>query len=110
MTGHVETGRVVTDGAMTGRAMTGRVETPRGDGRRGDGPRGDGPRGEGRGAGFDPRSMAAMRAQLANQNPFYAPTGLKEWKTLPQPVQQRLVDRYKDNRATLEALSRKSRS
>lgn len=53
--------------------------------------------------------MAAMRAGLANLNPFYAPTGLKTWNTLPQPVQQRLVDRYKTSRATLEALSRKSR-
>ncbi len=98
---------------------------PRGDGPRGDGPRDGGrrdggppergrrdggPRGEGRGAGFDPQKMETMRAQLANLNPFYAPTGLKEWKTLPPPVQQRLVDRYKDSRGILEALSRKSRS
>lgn len=81
---------------------------PRGEGR-GDGPRGDGPRG-GRGEGFDPQKMAAIRAHLASYNPFYAPTGLKTWKTLPQPIQQRMTDRYKRMRATLEALSRKSRS
>ncbi|MBW3635746.1 MAG: hypothetical protein KY445_04670 [Armatimonadetes bacterium] len=98
---------------------------PRGDappdgGRRDGGRRDGGPperrrrdggrRGEGRSAGFDPQKMEAMRAQLANLNPFYAPTGLKEWKTLPQPVQQRLVDRYKDSRGILEALSRKSKN
>lgn len=76
---------------------------PRGDGPPQNGPRDGGPR-EGRGKG------AAQRAQLANRNPFYAPTGLPTWNTLPQPLQQRLVDRYQAGRVVLEALSRKSRS
>jgi hypothetical protein len=51
-----------------------------------------------------------MRSFMENLNPFYAPTGYSQWNSLPQRMQQRLAERYKDDRATLEALSRKSRS
>ena len=46
---------------------------------------------------------------FANINPFYAPTGYAEWKDLPDRMQEMMDRRYKEGRATLEALSRKSK-
>lgn len=92
---------------------------PRGEGRKrgargemgqGEGPRGErGPRGGREGAGVDPAQRQALRGFMENLNPFYAPTGYSQWKTLPQPVQERLSRRYNQGRTTFEALSRKAR-
>ena len=65
--------------------------------------------GMGRGAGVDPAQRQAMRGFMENLNPFYAPTGYSQWKSLPQPAQERLAKRYRESRATLEALSRKAK-
>jgi hypothetical protein len=51
-----------------------------------------------------------MRAFFENYNPFYSPTGYVEWKTLPTPMQERIMRNYKAGRTTLEALSRQSRA
>lgn len=111
--GGPEAGQGDGEGKMRGRGRRG--DGPAAYGRNGGGPRegeprGRGGRGKGRGADFDPQKMATVRAALANRNPFYAPTGLKEWKELPERMQQRMADRYKDNRGILEALSRKSKN
>ena len=50
-----------------------------------------------------------MRKFMSSFNPFYAPTGYAEWKDMPERMQKGLDRRYKAGRATLEALSRKSR-
>ena len=94
-----------------------------GEGRRERGPRGEGgfggrrgeggergPRGgEGRGAGLSREQRQAFRGFMENLNPFYAPTGYSQWKSLPQPMQERLAKRYREGRETLESLSRKAR-
>jgi hypothetical protein len=65
---------------------------------------------DGRSAGGgDPQKREQMRAFFENYNPFYSPTGYVEWKTLPAPMQERIMRNYKAGRATLEALSRQSR-
>ncbi len=64
----------------------------------------DGPR-EGRNGG----GRGAMAA-LSSFNPFYAPTGRSDWKTLSSQMQQFLARRYRENRAVLENLSRFSKS
>jgi hypothetical protein len=88
-------------------------EGPRDGGPRDGGPRDGGPRGGGRPGGggrdFDPKQMQAMRTFRETMNPFYAPTGYKEWKTMPDRMQEGMTRRYKTARETLEALSRKSR-
>jgi hypothetical protein len=67
--------------------------------------------GGGRGqGGMDPQKMQQMRSFMEKFNPFYAPTGYSQWKSLPERIQERMADRYKDDRAILEALSKKSRS
>jgi hypothetical protein len=96
----------------------GRKRGPRGEMGQGEGPRRErrprGERGEmggGReGAGMDREQRQALRGFMQNLNPFYAPTGYSEWKTLPQPMQERLSRRYNQGRTTLEALSRKARA
>lgn len=62
------------------------------------------------GGGMSGPRMQQMRAFMENFNPFYAPTGYSQWKQLPERMQERMTDRYKDDRAILEALSKKSRS
>lgn len=83
---------------------------PGGRGQRGDGPFGGGP--FGRGAGGEQLSSAqrqTVRAWMQNSNPFYAPTGTATWKSLPVEFQKDVARRYGRNRATLEAISRRSR-
>ena len=46
----------------------------------------------------------------ATFNPFYAPTGRSDWKSLPASTQQFLARRYRENRAVLESLSRYAKS
>lgn len=80
----------------------------------GRGPRRDDVRGEGRRAGFggparDAFGSGSGRAFLTTFNPFYAPTGYAAWKQLPTEQQQLLSRRYRENRATLEALSRRAK-
>jgi hypothetical protein len=98
---------------------------PRGDGPRGEGPRigerdgrngqNSGPRAGGNresGGRFgaqDDKSRQLMRNWMESYNPFYAPTGNANWKKLPTEFQQNISKRYRESRATLEALSRKSK-
>lgn len=111
-----------------GRGMRGGENRPgprggRGPGQNERGPRdgrapeqnGRGPRGEGfRGDGPPPRPNAAefekTRAFMDALNPFYPPTGYANWKSLPSPLQQGVANRWREGRALLEALSRKSKS
>ncbi len=44
----------------------------------------------------------------ADYNPFYAPTGRADWKTLPSGMQQFLARRYRENRLVLEKLSHRA--
>ncbi|MDF2439200.1 MAG: hypothetical protein JWN98_184, partial [Abditibacteriota bacterium] len=81
-----------------------RGDRPRGDRPRGDGPRGDRPR-PGRPTPAQAKAMGALMERL---NPFYSPTGYKEFKTMPLRMRQGLVRRYQESRATLIALSRKA--
>lgn len=83
---------------------------PGGRGQRSDGQRGGGP--FGRGAGGSQLSEAQrqiVRAWMENSNPFYAPTGTENWKLLPAGFQKDVARRYGRNRATLEAISGRSR-
>lgn len=49
-----------------------------------------------------------VRDWMETTHPFYAPTGYAAWKKLPSDLAQDSARRYRENRATLEALSRKS--
>jgi len=49
-----------------------------------------------------------MRALMERLNPFYSPTGYKEFQTMPMRMRQGVVRRYQESRATLIALSRKA--
>lgn len=78
--------------------------------------RGDGRGEDGRG-GPPPRmrnltdaQRTVVRAWHETAQPFYAPTGYASWKNLPSEFAQDQTRRYKENRAILEALSRKSRA
>ena len=73
---------------------------PSGDG--GDGPPPP-PRDGGRGSGRGPHTPPP-----ADTNPFYAPTGRADWKTLPTEMQHFLARRYRENRLVLERLSRRA--
>lgn len=80
-------------------------------GRPGDGPPrgrpGDGPPPP-RPNGPDGAQGNAMRSLMERLNPFYPPTGYKEFKTMPLRMRQGLVRRYQESRATLVTLSRKA--
>ena len=74
---------------------------PRPDGESGPPPgRSGGPSGRRRGGDMFP----------ASYNPFGAPTGRGDWKKLPTSTQQVMARRYREIRATLESLSRFSKS
>ncbi|HEX8464259.1 MAG TPA: hypothetical protein VF627_06525 [Abditibacterium sp.] len=94
---------------------------PPGFGPQGRGPGDDGPGGGRRrrrpdfepgGAGFGPPTEAQRttgRAFIEALNPFYPPTGYSSWQKLPAPLQQDVARHYRENRATLEALSRQAK-
>jgi len=67
-----------------------------------------GARGKRQGAGVDRQRMQQMRGFLQNVNPFYAPTGYKEFKYMPERMQQGLVRRYQHARTILVTLSKKA--
>ncbi len=112
------------DGRGDGGYRGGRDFGGRGDGRGNGGGRGfgggrgdgGGRRGPGGGDGRGPGGMNLSEAQrqvtrswMETSNPFYAPTGTAGWKTLPAAFQTDVARRYKENRATLETLSRQSK-
>lgn len=99
-------------GGFDGPPRGGRGGDDRGRGR-GDreGGRGDGEGGRGGGMrNMSDSDRQVMRTWMDNSNPFFAPTGTATWKNLPAAAQPRIARRYKESRATLEAISRKAKS
>jgi hypothetical protein len=84
-----------------------RANWPRGEGQGGDRRNGEG-RGGPRGGGFDPQRMRQMMGFFRTMNPFYAPTGYKEYKSMPERMQKGMLRRYQTSRAILVGLSKKA--